>query len=233
MSLLSTAIRDDLRQRFEGLPGAVTLALFDHGPEADRPADQKCEFCQEAIALAQELAELSDKIQVEVHHLADGSDSAASLFHVDRAPAWVLLGPGRQDFGIRFFGIPSGYEFSTIVADVVQLSRGEPDLSADTVRQLAAIDSEVLMRVFVTPTCPYCPQAVYLAHQMAMASPRVTAEAFEATEFPDLVHQYQVRGVPKTVLNDNLTVEGAVPEKHLLEMLTRASREGGSVTIGA
>lgn len=232
MSLLSTAIRDDLRKRFEELDSEVTLVLFDHGPEADNPADQTCEFCPEAISLAGELAELSEKITVEVHDLADQSDTAASVYHVDRAPAWVLLGPGRADFGIRFFGIPSGYEFSTIVADVVQLSKGAPDLSSDTIHQLAALDSEVVMRVFVTPTCPYCPQAVYLAHQMAMASPMVTAEAFEATEFPDLVQRYQVRGVPKTVLNDNLTVEGAVPEQHLLEMLTRASREGGSVTIG-
>ncbi len=233
MSLLSTAIREDLHQRFEELEGAVTLVLFEHRPEADEPAARACEFCPEAIALAKELAELSEKIGVEVHDLADKSDPAAAVYHVDRAPAWVLLGPGRVDFGIRFFGIPSGYEFSTIVADLIQLSKGAPDLGAETIRQLEGLDSEVMMRVFVTPTCPYCPQAVYLAHQMAMASSMVSAEAFEATEFHDLVQRYQVRGVPKTVLNDNLTVEGAVPEQRLLEMLTRASLEAGTVTIGA
>ncbi|MHB8556058.1 MAG: protein disulfide oxidoreductase [Candidatus Dormibacteria bacterium] len=233
MSLLSPAIRDQLHQRFEELDGAVTVVLFEHGPEADEPGSEACGSCPEAIALAKELAELSERIGVEVHDLADSSDPAAAGYHVDRAPAWVLLGPGRVDFGIRFFGIPGGYDFSTIVADLMQLSKSAPDLSPETIRQLAGLDSEVVMRVFVTPTCPYCPQAVYLAHQMAMASSVVTAEAFEATEFPDLVQRYQVRGVPKTVLNDTLTVEGAVPEQHLLEMLTRASLEGGTVALGA
>ncbi|EQD42804.1 glutaredoxin-like domain protein, partial [mine drainage metagenome] len=64
---------------------------------------------------------------------------------------------GRVDFGIRFFGIPGGYEFSTIVADLLQLSKSAPDLSPETISQLAALDSEVVMRVFVTPTSPLLP----------------------------------------------------------------------------
>jgi predicted DsbA family dithiol-disulfide isomerase len=77
----------------------------------------------------------------------------------------------------------------------------------------------VQIQVFVTPTCPYCPRAVILAHALAMASEHVTAAMVEATEFPQLANRYQVYGVPRTVINDVIHVEGAVPESALIQKL--------------
>src|SRR5947208_13278841 len=68
------------------------------------------------------------------------------------------------------------------------------------------------MQVFTTPTCPHCPLAVSLAHEMAFANPNITALAVEATEFPDLARRYQVNGVPKTVVNDAIEILGALPQ---------------------
>jgi alkyl hydroperoxide reductase subunit AhpF len=74
----------------------------------------------------------------------------------------------------------------------------------------------------VTPTCPYCPRAVILAHHMAFASQRVTADMVEATEFPELSARYHVMGVPRSVINENVHQEGAVPEPMLLAKLREA-----------
>ena len=52
-----------------------------------------------------------------------------------------------------------------------------------------------------------------------------SADIVEATEFPDLVARYAVRGVPKTILNDRLSIEGAVPEPELVAAVGRASGE--------
>jgi alkyl hydroperoxide reductase subunit AhpF len=83
------------------------------------------------------------------------------------------------------------------------------------------------MQVFVTPTCPYCPQAVVLAHKMAAASPLVRADMVEAQEFPHLATKYQVMGVPRTVINETTHVEGAAPESMVLGKLREAvSAEG-------
>jgi hypothetical protein len=91
------------------------------------------------------------------------------------------------------------------------------------------------MRVFTTPTCPHCPRAVTLAHQMAFASPHITAYAVEATEFPDLARRYQVNGVPKTVVGENIEILGALPEDAFVEQAlgpsaggNRQSATGGS-----
>jgi glutaredoxin len=81
----------------------------------------------------------------------------------------------------------------------------------------------VLLQVFVTPTCPYCPQAVVLAHQMALESPMVEAEMVEAMEFPELSNQFGVSGVPQTTINSGAgTVIGAVPEDSLLVEIQEA-----------
>lgn len=80
------------------------------------------------------------------------------------------------------------------------------------------------MQVFVTPTCPYCPKAVRLAHKAAIENDNITADMVEATEFPHLSMRYDVRGVPRTVVGENFPIEGAVPEMEFVEKLVEAYR---------
>jgi glutaredoxin len=88
---------------------------------------------------------------------------------------------------------------------------------------LKDLDKPVNMYVFVTPTCPYCPQAVILAHQMALESPMVESEMIEATEFPELSMRFNVSGVPQTTINEGSgTVVGAVPAGNLMAEILRA-----------
>jgi glutaredoxin-like protein len=122
------------------------------------------------------------------------------------------------DYGVRLAGIPSGHEFSSLIQDLILVSGRDSGLSAETRKALDDLDKPVLLQVFVTPTCPYCPRAVVLAHQMAIESPMVEAEMVEAMEFPDLANRFGVSGVPQTTINEGAgTVVGAVPEDHLLK----------------
>jgi glutaredoxin-like protein len=139
---------------------------------------------------------------------------------VDKIPAVAVVGD--QDYGIRFYGIPSGYEFTSLLEAIRIAAAGESDLSQETVEFLSSLSEPVHMQVFVTPTCPYCPQAVVLAHRMAAASPMVRADMVEAQEFPYLATKYQVMGVPRTVINEEFHVEGAAPESMVLDKLREA-----------
>jgi predicted DsbA family dithiol-disulfide isomerase len=94
-------------------------------------------------------------------------------------------------------------------------------LNARTLDELKKLTQPVTIQVFVTPTCPYCPRAVVLVHQLAMASDLITASMVEANEFPHLSHKYQVYGVPRTVIDDVIHVEGAVPEAVLVDELMK------------
>jgi alkyl hydroperoxide reductase subunit AhpF len=106
----------------------------------------------------------------------------------------------------------------------------EVELQPATGQFLAELDAPLHLQVFVTPSCPYCPRAVVLAHRLAYASPHVTADAVEVTEFPELGERYQVMGVPRTMIDELVSVEGAVPESMLLAKLVDAQRM--AVAIG-
>jgi hypothetical protein len=65
---------------------------------------------------------------------------------------------------------------------------------------------------------------VLLAHKLALASDLITADCVEATEFPHLSNKYNVYGVPRTIINEDIQIEGAVPEKMLVQELAKVIR---------
>ncbi len=178
-----------------------------------------CQFCRETEAVLREVAGLSDKITVEVYNFVTDTGVAAQ-YSIDKIPATVVMGD--TDYGVRFYGIPSGYEFTSLVETIIAVSRGKSNLSAETLKALADLTEPVHIQVLVTPTCPYCPAAVQLAHALAVASDKVRADMVEAIEFPHLAHKYEVQGVPRIIINETVAIEGAAPEPLLLARLLQA-----------
>jgi len=215
MPLLKPGLQKDIREALKGMSAPVTLAVFT--TDTDQHA---CEMCDDTRQLVEELALLSDgRITTEIYDLARDPARAAAL-HVDKAPAVVVLaGNGGTDHGVRFFGIPSGYEFASLISAVLMVSSGQAALTPATIAALSRVAEPLQIQVFVTPTCPYCPAAVTLAHKLAMASPHVSAEMIDASEFPDLSDRFGVRAVPHTVINGKVHVEGSVPEAALIEKM--------------
>jgi glutaredoxin-like protein len=216
MALLNAQAQKQVREALTDLPAPVKLVVFTHG----EGGALECDFCAEMRQLVEELAALSDQLTVEIRDFV-GEAEAAKSYGVDKIPALAVVRGGAEpkDFGVRFYGIPSGYEFATLIEDIRLVSRGQPDLAPQTVTLLNQLRSPVRIQVYVTPTCPYCPRAVLLAHKLAMASEWVTADMVEAQEFPHLANRYQVYGVPRTVIDDVIHVEGAVPEEMLVSHL--------------
>ena len=103
------------------------------------------------------------------------------------------------------------------------VSSRDSGLKETTREFLKALPSPLHLQVFVTPTCPYCPRAVVLAHQMAMENPAmIRAEGIESMEFQELASRFNVSGVPQTTINgEGGTVIGAVPEASLLAEIQR------------
>jgi len=185
-----------------------------------------CDYCNETKQLLEEVTALNDKLELSVYDMQDNAD-VASQFKVTTAPGIVIAAKDNaevKDLGIQFSGIPSGHEFSTLISDILIVSKRESGLDEKTREFLQDLTEPLHLQVFVTPTCPYCPRAVLLAHQMAMENPQmIIAEGVEATEFPELANQFNVRGVPQTVINSGKgMVVGAVPEQNLVAEIMRA-----------
>jgi glutaredoxin-like protein len=214
MPLMDQDTQEQVRNLLAVLKSPVNLHMFTQ--------DFECGYCQETRQITEEVAELSELVTLEVHDFVKDSELAASL-HIDKIPAVAIMGENDQDYGIRFYGIPAGYEFTSLIEAIQLVGTGSYDLAETTLDFLNNLDHPLHLQVFVTPTCPYCPQAVVLAHQLAFASDKVTADMVEVTEFPHLGQRYRVMGVPRTVIGEATYVEGAVPESMLLEKLKVAA----------
>ncbi|MFN3604724.1 MAG: protein disulfide oxidoreductase [Leptonema sp. (in: bacteria)] len=177
---------------------------------------EDCLYCKETQQLLTEITELSDALEFEVLD-KDFSKEKIEFYEIDKFPAIVL--ENQKDYGIRFYGIPSGYEYGTLLQDIIYVSNLKTDLADKTVEFIKNIEKPLHFQVFVTPTCPYCPKAVLLAHQFALLNDNIKADMVEATEFPELSNKYKVFGVPKTVINDLIFIEGAVPEHVMIQKL--------------
>jgi glutaredoxin-like protein len=224
MEMLNKETREATRVQFEaGLAGPVKIILFTQ--KAKRTMllgslkGQDGFFCKETRLLLEEVAALSDKIELQVLDIKADAEKAAR-FGIDKVPGIVLM--GMNDPGIRIYGIPSGYEYSTLIEDIVDISRGTTQLSEKTKEALKAVDQNLRIQVFITPTCVYCSSVVRLAHQFALESPFIRAEMIESTEFQDLSNRYSVYGVPKTIVNETISFEGAVQEEEFLDNVLKA-----------
>jgi glutaredoxin-like protein len=227
MPIISDKDQQTIREMFDlGLSSDIEIVLFTERPSLIIiPGKEPCATCADTQAILEEVSALSDKIKLTVREISEAREEAfANGIH--RVPAFLLRGAAKGS--VRFFGIPSGYEFSALIADIIDSSKGETDLSEETRKFLGELEEDINIKVFTTPTCPYCPAAARLAHQMAVESARVTADVIEANEFPDLSRRYAVKGVPKTVINDAVEFVGAQPEELLLEQIKAAISSNGA-----
>lgn len=208
MSLLDDNVKNEIKKVFEGLKEPVKLIVFTQESPIVMPT-LECENCKDNRMLMEELAGLSDKLKIEVYDFLKDKDKVEK-YKIDKIPANVI--EGDIDYGIRFFGMPAGYEFSTLIETIKFVSSRDTGLNAEVKEKLKTLTKPIHIRVFVTLTCPYCPQAAVTAFKFAMENQLITAETINAQEFPHLSQRYNVFAVPKTVVNENIQFEGALPE---------------------
>jgi glutaredoxin-like protein len=213
--MLPDDVKDQVRETLADLENPVHLVLFTQTLE--------CMYCRENRQLMEDVAGLSDLVDLTVHNFVTDEEKAKE-YGVDKIPATVIM--GEKDYGIRFYGIPAGYEFTTLIHTIRMIGKTGSQLDEQTRAALDALTEPVHMQVFVTPTCPYCPQAVALGYEMAYASENVRADGVESSEFPHLAVKYQVAGVPRTVINESTHLEGAAPPDMLLGKIKEALAAG-------
>jgi alkyl hydroperoxide reductase subunit AhpF len=142
MALLTARDEEAVRKEFAKLGGPVRLVVFSQELVAG-------ELCRQNEQLVREVAALDDRLSVEVLNPAIDRDRAAA-YGVDQVPAIVV--EGARDYGIRFYGVPSGYEFSNLIDAIIVASTGAPALAPETQASLGALARDVDIKVFSTPT---------------------------------------------------------------------------------
>jgi glutaredoxin-like protein len=202
LSLLPDDKKELLRNDFKmKLVDPVKIIMFTQ--------EMECRYCNETRRLAEEIATVSDKVTTEVYDFVKDQAKAKEL-GIERIPALAII--GKKDYGVRYYGIPYGYELQTLIEAIVNVSKGTTDLSDKTKAVLKDVNAPVNIKVFVTSTCPHCPSAAAIAHKLAIQCDQIKADVIESSEFPDLALKYNVIGVPKVVINDKTDFMGEFNE---------------------
>ena len=150
MAMITPEDRQTLQTLFaQELQDDVNITYFTQRESVLIVPGQECSYCKETRELLEELADISDKLHLTVKDFVHDEQEAQSL-GITHIPAFILQGHNRG--AVRYFGIPAGYEFSTLIEDLIDVSKGTTDLSDKTREALTAVDQDIHIQVFVTPT---------------------------------------------------------------------------------
>ena len=150
MALISVEDQKTLQTLFaQELQDEVTITYFTQRESVLIIPGQECSFCNETRELLEELTNVSDKLHLTVKDFTRDEQEAQSL-SITRIPAFILQGHTKG--AVRYFGIPAGYEFSTLVEDLIDVSKGTTNLSDKTREALTTVNQDLHIQVFVTPT---------------------------------------------------------------------------------
>jgi glutaredoxin-like protein len=150
MPLISQENQNYLRDRFsKELVNDVSVTVFTQHDSTLSVPSEPCTYCKDTTELMKEVASLSDKIKLDVLDFVADKERAKQM-GVDKIPAIVFDGVAKNR--VKYYGIPSGYEFSSLIEDIIDVSRGKTDLSDKTKQALQALSKDLHIQVFVTPT---------------------------------------------------------------------------------
>jgi glutaredoxin-like protein len=141
MPLLDANTRQQVATELEDLKNPVKLVMFTQTFE--------CQYCAETRQLCEEIADLSEQISVEVHNFVTDEEQVKE-YGIDKIPAIAVV--GEKDYGVRYYGIPSGYEFMSLLDSVKTVSAGAVELMPETMAFLEGLKDPMHIQVFVTPT---------------------------------------------------------------------------------
>jgi thioredoxin reductase (NADPH) len=208
---ISEDSRKILKKELDNLREPVSILVFT-AKEVNKP------FNEFAIKLFTELSRISDKILPKFETI--GSD-LSNKYDITRSPT-LLIQPDK--YNIRLTGAPAGEELRTFMLTLIMASTGMTILSDASRKRLADLKDKRNIKVFVSPTCPYCPIQAAIAVAVGIEKPGlVSTEIIEIYENKDLAAKYNAFSVPQVFIDDRLVGLGLQPEEVFVEEVITAA----------
>jgi len=220
---------ENIKREMGKLKGSVVLKLFtDYKIQEDGSKRRVCMACEGAYNLLKTLEELSnDKFSIEEISIEENPEEAIK-YNVIRIPAILFVNDEGKEI-IRYSAHPTGSEFVPFLNSIQYFSGVRPYYADQILTHLKKIDKSN-MKIFITPTCPYCPATVPVLTLFAIVSKgKITAEVIDVSLNPDIALKYDVQGVPLTVVNETERIVGMFTPQDLLDKLTKGQRDFGGM----
>lgn len=223
--LFSENEMNNVKNELSKLKEKVVLKLFtDFKTQDDGTKKRMCMACEGTHNLLKTLSDLSGG-KLDFEEVSTEEDvEETERYNVQRIPAILFVNEKGEEI-IRYSANPSGSEFVPFLNSIQYFSGVRPYYTDQIQTNLEKI-SKSNMKIFITPTCPYCPQTVPVLTLFAIVSEgKVSAEVIDVNLNPDIAMKYQVQGVPHTVINEKENIYGMFTPQDLLDKLTKGQRD--------
>ena len=211
--ILPQEVQADLKALFAAVPHKIPVYLFSRKEESQAGI-------QTAVRLMRAFQEVTDKIEFKEYDL---SHRQAKKWNVSRSPT-LVFDPAR--YKIHYLGVPLGEEGRTLVETMILIGLRASQVNEESRKVLKKLDGPRQVRVFVTPTCPYCPQQAVNAVKAAIERPDLVSVEIVDTSFnPDLTEKYSAFSVPQTYANEVFIAKGAQPMELFAASLERMEEQ--------
>jgi len=220
---------DNVKREMNKLKDIVVLKLFtDFITKEDGSKFRKCMACEGTYELLKTLEEFSNGKLNVVEISIEENQEEAKKYNVTRIPAILFVDEEDKEI-IRYSAHPTGSEFVPFLNSIQYFSGVRPYYADQILTHLKKINKSE-MKIFITPTCPYCPATVPVLTLFAIVSKgKITAEVIDVNLNPDIARKYQVQGVPLTVVNEKDRIVGMFTPQDLLDKLTKGQRDFGGM----
>jgi len=218
-------IQNEMRK----LKNKITLKLFtDFKTQKDGLKSRKCLACNSTFYLLNTLAENSDgKLEIEELSSEENED-IAEKYNVKRIPTILFLDANNREV-IRYTAEPSGAELVPFIKSLQYFS-GVSSFYKDAIISNLKKISKSNIDLFITHTCPYCPQVVPIVNFFAILSKgKIKVNIIDINANQDIAMKYQIQGVPHTMINEKEHIYGMFTPQDLLEKLTKGQRDFGGM----
>lgn len=205
--------RERLRQFFAGLPHPIPLVLYST-PGTNDP------FTEGIRKLVATITEVTDKVSLQEYPL---DDERAGKQGIKASPTLVFA---VESLHLRWLGAPLGHEVQTFMQALAIIGHRRPGLSEPAAKELAKLTEKRRVKVFVSPSCPYCPQAAVDAIRLAVARPElVSLEIIDIQANPELADRYHAHSVPRTFADEQPIAMGALSQELLVASLVALKQQ--------
>jgi len=203
----------ELTRILGGLKHEVPILFFTRGGENEV-------FNDAARQALRFFRQLTDKIVLREFDL---SHEKAREMGIDHSPT-LVFDPER--YNVRWLGAPLGEEGRIFLEVLLRIGTGKSDLNDAAMGVLKKIDQPRHVKVFVSASCPYCPQQALNALKAAVAKPEmISLEIIDIQANADLAEQYGAHSVPQTFTNDVLTALGAQTEELFMSSIDKMEQQ--------
>lgn len=210
--VLSDSDKTEIKKMLASMDSKVDILLFT--------SESGCFSCSKTQTLMKELDQLSDKITLKSYDTEKNKDMATK-YNIELVPAIVIV--GKEDYGIKHYGFPGGKEFNPLLEVIISSSMNRPKTSEEITKKVNTITNPVEVKIFVTPTCPSCPDMVRGAYYYSLVSDKVSTVTIMSNEFEEYSEKYKISAVPTVIFNEKFSREGQMAEEAFVNYLVVSS----------